>query len=66
MTAKALDKAVAKAADQEGTGESLDAYIDVLQVLRAMLDEGIRSLDDGHGRKIDMEEIIARARADEI
>jgi hypothetical protein len=66
-----LDKAMAKAADlspidEERIGQRLDAYIDDLQALRAMLDEGARSFEEGRGKEIDIEQIIARARANEV
>jgi hypothetical protein len=71
MKVRALEKALEKAADlpaadQDRIGQRLDAYIDDLQALRAMLEEGVHSLDDGHGKRIDIEEIIARARAHDI
>ena len=66
--AKTLDSALAKArqlpeADQERIGRELSDYIDQLRALRADLDEGLRSLDAGEGQELDIEDVIARARA---
>jgi hypothetical protein len=68
MTLKMLDQAIAKAhelpeADQERIGRELNDYIDHLRALRADLDQGLRSLDAGLGRELDIEHVIARARA---
>lgn len=67
MPSKTLDEAIAKArqlpeAAQERLGRSND-YIDHLRALRGDTAAGIRSLDAGLGRKLDIEEVIARARA---
>jgi hypothetical protein len=68
MSSKALDQAIAKAhqlpeADQEQIGRELNDYIDHLRALRGDIDQGLRSLDAGRGRQIDIEDVIARARA---
>lgn len=68
MPSKTLDQAIAKAhelpeADQEQIGRELNDYIDRLRALRSDITEGIRSLDAGCGRQVDIEEMIARARA---
>ncbi len=68
MPSKTLDQAIAKAhelpeADQEQIGRELNDYIDHLRALRSDIAQGLRSLDAGQGRQVDMEEIIARARA---
>jgi len=68
MSAKMLDQAIAKAhelpeADQERIGRELIDYIDHLQALREDINQGLRSLDAGLGRQLDIEEVIARARA---
>ena len=68
MSSKALDRAIAKAyqlpeADQEQIGRELNDYIDHLRALRGDIDHGLRSLDAGRGRQIDIEDVIARARA---
>ena len=71
MVAKTVNNAIAKvaefpAADQERIGRDLNAYLDDFRALRALLDEGSRSLDAGEGKSVDIEQIIARARADGI
>lgn len=71
MTAEALRKALVKAAalpaaDQDRLGRNLDAYLDDLKTLRAMIDEAERSLDAGAGKKIDIDEFLARMRADAV
>lgn len=68
MPSKALDHAIAKArelpeADQEQIGRELNDYIDHLRALRCDIDQGLRSLDAGRGRQVDIEDVIARARA---
>ena len=68
MPSKTLDEAIAKAhelpeADQERIGRELSDYIDHLRALRSDLNEGLRSLDAGLGRPLDIEDVIARARA---
>jgi hypothetical protein len=39
----------------------MERYIDSLTELRGKLDQGIRSLDAGLGRELDVEKLIARA-----
>lgn len=68
MPSKTLDQAIAKAhelpeADQEQIGRELNDYIDHLRALRSDIDQGLRSLNAGHGRQVDIEDVIARARA---
>lgn len=68
MSSKMLDQAIAKArelpeVDQEQIGRELNDYIDHLRALRGDIDQGLRSLDAGRGRRIDIEDVIARARA---
>jgi hypothetical protein len=68
MSSKALDKAIAKArelpeVDQEQIGRELNDYIDHLRALRGDIDQGLRSLDAGRGREVDIEKVIAQARA---
>ena len=65
---KILEHALAEAAKlptpaQEQIGRELLAHIEKLHALRADLEQGIRSLDAGEGRALDVEEAIARARA---
>ena len=68
MPSKTLDEAIAKAhelpeADQERLGRELNDYIDHLRLLRSDIAAGVRSLDAGLGRKLNIEDVIARARA---
>jgi len=68
MPSKTLDQAIAKAhelpeADQERIGRELSDYIDHLRALRRDIDQGLRSLDAGLGRQVDIEDVIGRARA---
>jgi Arc/MetJ-type ribon-helix-helix transcriptional regulator len=67
--AKALELAFAKAAQlpeetQEEIGRELIEHIDALARLRVELEIGIRQLDAGEGKELDIEEVIARARAE--
>ena len=68
MPSKALEEAIAKAhelpeEDQERLGRELNDYIDHLRALRSDISAGVRSLDAGLGRKLDIEDVIRRARA---
>jgi hypothetical protein len=68
MPSKTLDQAIAKAhelprEDQERIGRELNDYIDHLRALRSDLDQGLRSLDTGLGRELDIEHVIGRAHA---
>jgi hypothetical protein len=45
-------------ADQEEIGRKLLSHVAKLNALRAELDKGIRSLDAGEGRVLDMEEFL--------
>ena len=68
MQSKTLSEAFAKAnqlpqADQERLGHELSDYIDHLGALRNDLTAGIRSLDAGLGRKLDIEDVIRRAHS---
>jgi hypothetical protein len=65
---KILEHALAEAAKlpdtaQEQIGRELLAHIEKLHALRADLEQGIRSLDAGEGRALDVEDLIVRARA---
>jgi hypothetical protein len=69
MPSETLTRAIAKArelpdADQERIGLELSAYVDDLRKLRSDLAEGLRSLDTGLGKELDIEEVIARARTE--
>jgi hypothetical protein len=60
---KTLEQAVAELsnlpeADQEEIGHSLLAHIERLRQLRSDIDKGIRSLDAGEGKPLDIEAFI--------
>jgi hypothetical protein len=60
---KVLEQAIAELArlpeaDQEQIGRSLLALVDKIRRVRAELDKGIRSLDAGEGKALDLEELI--------
>jgi hypothetical protein len=50
-------------ADQEEIGRKLLSHIEKLHRLRAEIDKGIRSLDRGGGRELDIEDFIQQAHA---
>jgi hypothetical protein len=50
-------------AEQDKIGRELLEHVEKLRALKADLQAGIASLDAGKGRKLDMKEVIARARA---
>jgi hypothetical protein len=63
-----LKEAIAKVATlpeaaQEKIGEELLLHVEKVRRLRAEVDKGIRSLDHGEGRSLDVGEVIKRARA---
>jgi len=67
MTPKVLEDAIAEVvslpeADQAKIGEELLAHVEKLRRLRTDIDQGIRSLDAGKGKKLDIEEVIRRVR----
>jgi hypothetical protein len=67
MTAKILETAMAEIAslpeaDQEKIGQELLTHVEKLRSLRAEIDKGIRSLDAGKGKKLNIEDVIRRAR----
>jgi hypothetical protein len=45
-------------ADQEQIGRRLLSHVEKLRQLRAELDKGIRSLDAGEGRPLDLEAFL--------
>jgi hypothetical protein len=47
---------------QEKIGRELLAHVEKLRKLRADIAKGIRSLDNGAGRELDVEDVIKRAR----
>ena len=49
-------------AAQERIGRELLAHIENLRTLRADVAKGIKSLDEGSGRELDIEDVIKRAR----
>jgi hypothetical protein len=49
-------------AEQDRIGRELKARLEKLARIRADIDEGIRSLDAGDGRELDIEGLIGRAR----
>lgn len=64
---KILERALAEVAKlpeaaQEKIGEELLAYVGKLEALRRDLQKGVDSLDAGHGKELDVEDLIARAR----
>ena len=61
----ALERAIAEIAalpdaDQEEIGRQLLSHVEKLRHLREALDEGIRSLDAGERRALDIDEFIGR------
>ena len=65
---KTLELAFSKAAAlpdaaQELIGREVIDYVDKLNALRADLEIGIRQLDAGEGRELDIEDLLRRARA---
>jgi len=65
---KALERAIAEVtslpdSDQEQIGQRLLSHVEKLRHLRAELDTGVRSLDAGGGRELDIEQFLAEARA---
>ena len=68
MNSSTLAKAIEKtrglpASDQDRIGRDLGIYIDDLRILRAGIDKGVAELDAGLGRELDIEDVIADARA---
>ena len=60
---KSLELAIAEVsnlpdADQEQIGRRLLSHVEKLRKLRAEIDQGIRSLDRGKGRPLDIEEFL--------
>jgi hypothetical protein len=63
---KTLEQAIAEVtnlpdADQEQIGRKLLSHVEKLRQLRADIDQGIRSLDAGEGRPLDIEEFLRQA-----
>jgi hypothetical protein len=64
---KTLELAFSKAAElpeaaQEQIGRELLDYVERLNALRADLEIGIRQLDAGEGKELDIEDVLRRAR----
>jgi hypothetical protein len=63
---KIFKDAVAEAASlpdaaQEKIGRELRAYVGKLRRLRGDIEQGVRSVDAGAGKAVDIEDVIARA-----
>ena len=66
---RTLELAISKAAElpeaaQEQLGRELLERIDLLAALRADIEIGLRQLEAGQGRELDIEDVIRRARAE--
>jgi hypothetical protein len=66
---RTLEIAIAKAAElseaaQEQLGREMLERIDALAELRATIEIGLRQLDAGEGKELDIEELISRARGE--
>jgi hypothetical protein len=64
---KVLRDAIAKVealpeAEQDRIARELIDYLDKLNALRAEVEIGIRQLDAGEGRELDIEDVIRQAR----
>jgi hypothetical protein len=60
---RTLEQAIAQIsrlpdADQEQIGRKLLAHVENLKALRTEIDKGIRSLDEGKGSALNMEEFL--------
>ena len=66
----ALKKAVSAVetlpqADQENIARQMLTHVEKLQALRSDIDAGIRSLDEGKGQEVEIDNVIARMHARE-
>jgi Arc/MetJ-type ribon-helix-helix transcriptional regulator len=66
---KTLQKAIAEVAslpdaDQEEIGRKLLSHVEKLRRLRADIDAGLRSLDEGKGKSVDIEKFIEQMNRD--
>jgi transposase len=64
---KTLEKAIAELAslpadDQEQIGRKLLSHVEKLRRLRGDIDKGIRSLDAGKGKPLDVERFLSAKR----
>jgi hypothetical protein len=62
---KTLELAIAEVsnlpeADQEQIGQRLLSHVEKLRQLRAEIDKGIRSLDAGQGKPLDIDDFLRR------
>jgi hypothetical protein len=62
---RTLEKAIEEVAnlpdaDQEQFGRRLLSHVEKLRQLRAEIDKGVRSLDAGEGKPLDIEEFLGR------
>lgn len=62
---RTLEKAIAEVsnlpdADQERIGQRLLSHVEKLRRLRAEIDKGIRSLDAGEGKQLDVDGFLQR------
>jgi hypothetical protein len=67
---KTLQKAIAEVAslpdaDQEDIGRKLLTHVEKLRRLRADIDVGLRSLDEGRGKPVDIEQFIEKMNRDD-
>jgi hypothetical protein len=65
---KILEEAIAEVetlpqASQQKIGDELLAHVKKMHILRAELQKGVRSLEQGEGRELDVGDVIKRARA---
>jgi hypothetical protein len=65
---KILEQAISQAvalpeADQEQIGRQLLSHIEKLRLLRRDIDEGIRSLEAGGGKPLDLEKFLTELNA---
>ena len=65
---KTLQQAIAEVAslsdaDQEQIGRKLLSHVERLRQLRAEIDRGLRSLDSGQGRELNVDDLIRRKNA---
>ena len=47
-------------ADQEEIGRKLLSHVEKLQQLRADIDQGLRTLDEGEGKPLDIEQFVGK------
>lgn len=67
---RTLELAVSKAAElseaaQEQLGREMLERIDALAELRSAVEAGVRQLDAGQGKELDIEEVIRQARREQ-